>query len=310
MENPEKGSFSLVKKISLYVIFSLVLLSLFVVASAFVENQKYFSLSRNFSISYLLILVTSLLTISLISQTLENKWEIFVSPIMILVTSFFFLSQYKITTALLGSMLCSIYFILQFKRTLSLKDSLLRINIKQSGRPVGKGLLLTISAVISLAVFLNSKNLNSLDLGKIAADIAGKSIEEAIKKEYEKETPGDVQSIDIKSLQESNPQIFSILNSFGINNLPVDIPTSNSVSKDIAGTIKKGISQKVNEAVEPYRNFFGPTLALLVFGTLQIYGSVAYLIFSIISGPFLLLLKKLKFINIQKVQTEKEVIKI
>ncbi len=310
MENPEKGNFKLVKKALIYGVFVVGLILLFKVAFLFVESEKYFSLSRNFSVAYLFILIFLLFTISLISQTTEKKWEIALPPAIIFLSSFIFLSRYKIGEALLGLVLFSLYFLYEQERSDFLTKGFLKINTRHSARPVTKGFLLTISGIISLAIYLNSQSIQSLDVGKWAADIAEKPIEDAIKKESEKQTPEDINNINLQSLRESNPQIFSVLNSFGINEIPINIPTSENISNNVTSTIKKSISDQVNKTVEPYRKFFSPTLALLVFGTLQIYHTIAYFIFSSLSPIFFLLLKKLKFINIQKIPTEQEVIKL
>jgi len=310
MENPTKGIFSFVKKASLYVVFIIKLIFLFRISLDFVESEKYFSLSKNFAIPYVLTLVFSLLTISLISITIERKWEIFLSPVIVFFSSFIFLNTSKSIEALLGSILFSLYFLYEQEKSDFLTKGFLKINTRHSARPVNKGFLLTISAIISLAVYLNSNNIQSLDVGKWAADIAEKPIEEAVKKEAEKEVPEDINNLNLQSLKQSNPQIFSVLNSFGIDEIPINIPTSENISNNVTGTVKKAISDRVNETVEPYRKFFSPTLALLVFGILQMYHTIAYFIFSIISAPFFFLLRKLKFINIEKIPTEKEVIKL
>lgn len=310
MENPTRGSFSFVKKASLYVVFIIELIFLFRISLDFVESEKYFSLSKNFAIPYVLILIFSLLTISLISLTIEKKWEILLSPVIIFFSSFIFLNTSKSIEALLCSILFSLYFLYEQEKSDFLTKGFLKINISHSARPVNKGFLLTISAIISLAVYLNSNNIQSLDVGKWAADIAEKPIEDAVKKESEKQIPEDINNIDLQSLRESNPKIFSVLSSFGINDLPIKIPASENISENIAGTIKKSISDQVNKSIEPYRKFFGPTLALLVFGMLQIYHTIAYFIYSSLSPLFLLLLRKLKFIRIEKIPTEQEIFKL
>ena len=309
MESPEKGNVSLIKKLSLYVVFIIELIFLFRVSFDFVEREKYFSLSKNFAIPYASILILSLLTVSLISQTTKKKWEIALPPAIIFLLSFIFLSRFKILEALLGSVVFSLYFLYEQERSDLLTKGFLKINTRYSTKPITKGFLLTISAVISLAVYLNSSNVQSIDVGKWAADIAEKPIEDAVKREAEKRSYGNISDIGLQSLRESNPQLFSVLSSFGINELPIT-PTSENISNNIAGTIKKAISDQVNKAVEPSRKFFSPTLALLVFGLLQIYHTIAYFIFSIFLPLFLLLLKKLKFINIQKIPTEQEILQL
>jgi len=310
MENPKEVNIRSIKKILIYLVLALEMFLLFKVSANFVQNQKYFGLSKDFVIPFVIILLFSLWTLSLISLTIEKKWEIFLSPIIIFLSSFIFMSQFKIGEALIGAFSVSLYYLLQLTKTLSLNSNILKINIRHSSRPVARGFLFIVSVIISLAVFLMSKNMETLDVGKWAADIAGKPIEDAVKKEYEKEVPEDIRSVNLQSLQESNPQFFAVLNSFGINEIPANIPTSENISESVSGTIKKSISDQVNQVVEPYRKFFNPAIALLVFGLLQIYNSVTFFIFSITVSLVFTILKKTKLIKIQKVPTEKEVLRI
>ncbi len=310
MENPKEVNIRSIKKILIYLVLALEMFLLFKVSANFVQNQKYFGLSKDFVIPFVIILLFSLWTLSLISLTIEKKWEIFLSPIIIFFSSFIFMSQFKIGEALIGAFSVSLYYLLQLTKTLSLNSNILKINIRHSSRPVARGFLFIVSVIISLAVFLMSKNMETLDVGKWAADIAGKPIEDAVKKEYEKEVPEDIRSVNLQSLQESNPQFFAVLNSFGINEIPANIPTSENITESVTGTIKSSISNQVNKAIEPYRKFFNPAIALLVFGLLQIYNSVTFFIFSITVSLVFTILKKIKLIKIQKIPTEKEVLRI
>jgi len=214
--------------------------------------------------------------------------------------------KYGFVESILGSLLTSTYWYFQLLRSKSLSDNSLKINIKHNSRPGLKALLLSISAVISFAVMLNSKDIESIDVAEWATKFAEKPIEDAIKSEEEKMIPGDIDSLNIQSIKNSNPQLFSVLNSFGINEIPVNIPNSEGITKNVTDTIKNSVSDQINKLVEPYRKYFAPTLAILVFGTLQIYGSLVYFIYTAISKTLLHLLKKTKFIQIQKIPTEQE----
>jgi len=196
MENPIKGSGRIIKKIFIYFLLVVEMILVYKVSTDFVSSQKYFSLSKDFAIPFVLIMLFSLWTISIISQTIEKKWEIFISFSIILFSSFIFMSQFKIGEALIGAFSVSLYYLLQLTKTLSLNSNILKINIRHSSRPVARGFLFIVSVIISLAVFLMSKNMETLDVGKWAADIAGKPIEDAVKKEYEKEVPEDIRSVN------------------------------------------------------------------------------------------------------------------
>ena len=306
MNIPEKGSVVFVKKSILYGLFTVFLILLFLTADKFVRNQKYFKLTNDFSTPYLLILLVLLINSVLISQTTKEKRETVITPIIFLFLSFIFLMKYGFVESILGSLLTSTYWYFQLLRSKSLSDNSLKINLKHNSKPGLKALLLSISAVISFAVMLNSKNIESLDVGEWATKFAEKPIEDAIKSEEEKMIPGDIDSLNIQSIKNSNPQLFSVLNSFGINEIPVNIPNSEGITKNVTDTIKNSVSDQINKLVEPYRKYFAPTLAILVFGTLQIYGSLVYFIYTAISKTLLHLLKKTKFIQIQKIPTEQE----
>lgn len=306
MNTPERGRGVLVKKIILYGSFVACFIFLFLIAESFVQNQKYFSLSKNFLIPYLLILLFLLFDTVLISQTIKNKPENVIMPLIFFVLSFLFFFKYGVLEAFLGSFLPSVYWFFQLLKSKSLTGNSLKINLKYNARPGLKALLLSISLVISVAVMFNSKNIESIDVGEWATKIAEKPIQQAIKNEEEKTIPEDIKSLNLQSIQVSNPQLFSVLNSFGVSEIPINFPSSEGITNNVTDAIKKSMSEQINKLVEPYRKYLAPTLALLVFGTLQIYGSIVYFIYTIISKTLLFLLLKVKFIDIQKVPVEQE----
>ena len=74
MNTPEKGIGVYVKKSILYGLFTVFNILLFITAEKFVQSQKYFSLTRNFSIPYLIILLILLFDIrsNRVSKLLRN----------------------------------------------------------------------------------------------------------------------------------------------------------------------------------------------------------------------------------------------
>lgn len=306
MNTPEKGIGVYVKKSILYGLFTVFNILLFITAEKFVQSQKYFSLTRNFSIPYLIILLILLIASVLVSQAIQNKLEALFMPIIFLSLSFIFLFKYGVFEAFLGSFLPSLYWYFQLLRSKSLSDNSLKIDLKHNARPVIKAFLLSVSAIISIAVMLSKKNAESVNVGEWATKIAEKPIQQAIKNEEEKTIPEDIKSLNLQSIQVSNPQLFSVLNSFGVSEIPINFPSSEGITNNVTDAIKKSMSEQINKLVEPYRKYLAPTLALLVFGTLQIYGSIVYFIYTIISKTLLFLLLKVKFIDIQKVPVEQE----
>lgn len=310
MENAGLDKNSIIKKSFLYVVFVVEIIFLFTAVEGFVKNQRYFSLSPDFAIPFALISLLTLWTIGVFSQTLNKKWEILIAPAILFISSFVFLSKFKIIEALLGATLISLYLLYSIQRTKDLSESLVKVKIRYSGKNVAKGFLLAVSALTALSVYLTSANVSSLDIGKWAADMMEKPLKDAVEKEYEKETPEEIKSLNLNSLKESSPQIVAVLNSFGINEMPANIALPESTTESITGTIKNSISSQVNKAIEPYKKFLNPTLALLVFGLLQIYNSVIYFIYSNTISIFVAFLKKTGFLKIKTVTVEKEILNI
>ena len=306
MNVPERGRTVFIKKTILYGLFTIFLIFLFTTAENFVQNQKYFSLTKDFSIPYLIILLVLLVNSVLILQTIKNKKEAVTLPIIFFFLSFIFLRKYGVAEAFLGSFLFSIYWYFQLKKSKSLSDNSLKINLKYTTGPGLKAFLLSVSAVISIAVMLNRKNVESVDVGEWATKIAEKPIEQAVQTGGQEAIPEDIKSLNLQSIQGANPQLFSVLKSFGVDEISVNLPSSEGLTNNVTDTIKKSMSDQINKLVEPYKKYFAPTLALLVFGILQIYGSLVYFIYTIICNTLLLLLKKTKFIEIQKIPSEQE----
>jgi len=297
MNVPERGRTVFIKKTILYGLFTVFLIFLFTTAENFVQNQKYFSLTKDFSIPYLIILLVLLV---------NYKKEAVTLPIIFFFLSFIFLRKYGVAEAFLGSFLLSIFWYFQLRKSKSLSDNSLKINLKYNAGYGLKAFLLSVSAVISVAVMLNRKNVESVDVGEWAAKIAEKPIEQAVQTGGQGAIPEDIKSLNLQSIQGSNPQLFSVLKSFGVDEISVNLPSSEGLTNNVTDTIKKSMSDQINKLVEPYKKYFAPTLALLVFGILQIYGSLVYFIYTIICNTLLLLLKKTKFIEIQKIPSEQE----
>jgi hypothetical protein len=310
MENGKTDNISVIKKVAVHLVFVAELFFLFTVIKDFVNSQKYFSLSPDFAVPFALILLITLWTIGVIAQTLNKKWEIFVSPAILFISSFIFLSRFKIAEAIIGAVITSLYFLYTIQITKGVNQNLIKTRVRYSGKFAAKGFLLAISVITAISVFLTSKNLSSLDVGDWAADMMEKPLKEAVEKEFEKENPEQIKSLDLDSLKESNPQIAAVLNSFGINEIPANISLPENTKDSIIGTVKNSISSQVNKTVEPYRVFFNPTLALLVFGALQIYNYVIYFVYSNTVAIIIAILKKLGFIKIRTETIEKEFLRL
>ncbi len=299
----------LLKKVILYVFFLIEMILLYKIVQPFVESKKYFSISPDFSVPFLLIMIFSMWTISLISQTFTKKWEIFLTSVIFLITSFLFLIQFRFLEALIGSVIFSLFLFLEVGRTKMLAEENLSIRMRYSSRPATKAYLLAVSAVISLSIFLMSEHISSIDVGEEVANIVHKPVQEAVNKEYEDTVDKNINTSKINSFTQSNSQFSEVLKSLGITDIPSNLPLSENVKESVVGSIKDGISSRVNKIVEPYRKFFSPTLAILVFGLLQIYNTIAYFVYSNTIYLILFILRRTKFVTVEKVPAEREVLK-
>jgi len=309
MMSSKIGITILLKKVTLYMLFLIEMILLYRIVQPFVESKKYFSISPDFSIPFLLVMVVSMWTISLISQTFHKKWEVFLVSIIFFVTSFLFLNKFRLAEALIGSLASSLFLFLEMGRTKTLAEDNLSIRMRYSSRPATKAYLLAVSAIISLSVFMMSEHISPIDLGEEVANIVHKPVQEAVDKEYEGTVDKNIETIKSNSLIQSNSQFSEVLKSLGITDIPSNLPLSENVKESVVGSIKDGISSRVNKIVEPYRKFFSPTLAILVFGLLQIYNTIAYFVYSNTIYLILFILRRTKFVTVEKVPAEREVLK-
>jgi len=306
MEKTTGAQLTILKKAVLHVLFIIETFFIFKTLSTFVESKNYLSVARELAIPLLIVTLFSLWTLAVISQTMQKKQEIFVLPVIMFFSSFIFLAKFKTLDTVVGALLSFLYFAYQIRRTYFVKESLLKIDITQSARHITKGFLFTTAFVTALSVFLISKDFPTIDVGQKVANIAEKPIKRAVEKEYEDKLPTNTGSFNFSS----NSQISNVLESLGIKDIPTGIPTSEKVSDSVVGGIKNSISSQVNKAVEPYKDFLNPTLALLVFGMLQLYNFIAYAIYSATISLIFLFLKKTRVVEIEKTMVEKEVVKL
>jgi len=66
------------------------------------------------------------------------------------------------------------------------------------------------------------------------------------------------------------------------------------------------VTEQVNSFIEPYTNFAKPTLAILVYFTMQFFALLARLLFALFIGPVFFAAKRLGFIKVSYVSVQKE----
>ncbi|HOV97702.1 MAG TPA: hypothetical protein PLW49_01650 [bacterium] len=304
------------KKVLLFSLFTLEMALLSKVILNFVYTQKYFSLSPDFAIPFLILLIVILWTINLIVITTHQKPETFILPVLFFIFAFFLLNQSKIIESLLLSLIFSLYFLYKITRTKKFEENLLKVKTSYSGRYASKGFLLALNGIIAIKVLFTSENANLPDIEKWAVDTTENQIEK-IEEEYKNENPRSQETLDLSSLEKTNPELSAVLKSLGITDssiLKLSEETSYTSTEEIDKSITKNLSNslylQIDKILEPYKKYFRPALAVLVFGLLQIYGAIAYFIYSITIDLILRLLLKFKIIGIEKIQTEKEIFKI
>jgi len=310
-----KHNFSL-KKILFFAVFTLEMALLSKVILNFVYTQKYFSLSSDFAIPFLILLIITLWTINLIVLTTHQKLETFILPILFFIFAFFLLNRSKIIESLLLSLIFSLYFLYKITRTKKLEENLLKAKTSYSGRYASKGFLLALNGIIAIKVLFTSENANLPDIGKWAVDTTENQIRK-IEEEYKNENPRSQETLDLSSLEKTNPELSAVLKSLGITDssilkLPEEASRTSAeeTDKSIAKNLSNSLYLQIDRILEPYKKYFRPALAVLVFGLLQIYGAIAYFIYSITIDLILRLLLKSKIIGIEKMQMEKEIFKI
>ena len=304
------------KKVLLFSLFTLEMALLSRVILNFVYTQKYFSLSPDFAIPFLILLIVILWTINLIVITTHQKSETFILPVLFFIFAFFLLNQSKIIESLLLSLIFSLYFLYKITRTKKLEENLLKAKTSYSGRYASKGFLLALNGIIAIKVLFTSENANLPDIEKWAVDTTENQIRK-IEEEYKNENPKSQETLDLNSLEKTNPELSAVLKSLGITDssiLKLSEETSYTSTEEIDKSITKNLSNslylQIDKILEPYKKYFRPALAVLVFGLLQIYGAIAYFIYSITIDLILRLLLKSKIIGIEKMQMEKEIFKI
>jgi len=308
--NLVKDRASLIKKIFLYFSFAVSFILVLRTVSEFVQRQEYFSISTPFSTSLIGYLLLSICILAVISQTLQKTQEIIFPSLIIYIFSFIFLSNYKFKEALIGSSVVFLIFLYGIRRTFFLKDNLTKLKVRHSARNTVNSFLFVVNVLAAFSVFLVSEHVSSINVGQRVADITEKPIKEAVLKEYE----GNTENINIAEMQnykESDSQLLTVLKSLGITGTLFEEPKPNDEKTqeglgNISNSIKNSIAKKVNDIVEPYRRFFSPTLALLVFGIFQIYSWITYILYSQLINLIFLILRKTHFVKVEKVPAEKE----
>jgi hypothetical protein len=300
----QKGTSYYIKTISLSLALFLESFFLTYNINEYIKSQKYFSPPISVMLAMIFLLLLIFVTNALLAGA-WNKWEQYVFPVLPVVLGLMAIS-YPINPAYAVILAAVAYLLLSYEMFLAsqLKHQLLVFNPRWILRFSSKGIILAFSLTAALLVFLSGGKEPELNVGRWIGDFAAKYVNTMVNQEINQQ----VQS------QQLTPEQKDRLSGFGLNPDQFNYLESGNLFQGIPGatasefSMKKTITDEVNQLLEPYKKFVNPIIALLVFGLLQFLGAVAFFIFSLSVEAVFWAAKKTGFIKLEKVPAEQEVI--
>jgi Tfp pilus assembly protein PilZ len=304
MEEKQKIPEQVIKKVILYVIFSLSLISLILISQNLIQKESFFLPTKTFIIPFILIMLVLMWVVSIISLTVNDK------ELAILVLIYFLISSGIIVLThpqyLVGPVITLLLVLSGLTMSKKLKEDLIKVNIIKISKPTIKNLRVSVSILISIMLlFSYSKTpASEINIGEKVVEIVGPSIDKLVEQEAASIV---VEQQDTESI--INPNISSILSNLGMSqDVAVDTPyqIKNSVTHEIKEGIKSQVSKQINRRVEPYKDLLFPAIVILSFFTIQIYSYISYLIYLLTINIILEVLKRSGFLKSEIKQVEKE----
>jgi len=304
MEEKQKVPEQVIKKVILYVIFSLSLISLILISQNFIQKESFFPSTGTFIVPFIIIMLVLMWVVSIISLTVNNK------ELAILVLIYFLISSgviiYTHPQYLVGPVVTLLLILSGLTMSKRLKEDFIKVNIIKISKPTIKSLRISVSILISvILLFSYSKTpASEIDIGEKLTEIAGPSIDRLVEQ-------GSVSTVTEQQGNEStiNSRINSIFSDIGISQ-DTDIGTSSkiedSVTQNIKESIKSQISKQINRRVEPYKDLLFPAIVIISFFMIQIYSYISYLIYLLTINVVVEVLKKSGFLKSEIKQVEKE----
>jgi hypothetical protein len=304
MEEKQKVPEQVIKKVILYVIFSLSLISLILISQNFIQEESFFPSTRTFIVPFIIIMLVLMWVVSIISLTVNNK------ELAILVLIYFLISSGVIIFThpqyLVGPVVTFLLILSGLTMSKRLKEDFIKVNIIKISRPTIKSLRISVSILISvILLFSYSKTpVSEIDIGEKLTEIAGPSIDRLVEQ-------GSVSTFTEQQGNEStiNSQINSIFSDIGISqdtNIGTSSKTEDSVTQNIKESIKSQVSKQINRRVEPYKDLLFPAIVIISFFMIQIYSYISYLIYLLTINVVVEVLKKSGFLKSEIKQVEKE----
>lgn len=269
----------------------------------YIKSQKYFSPPLSIMLALVLLLLLIFITNALLAGS-WNKWEQYVFPVFPIVLGTVVI-VYEINSAYAFIVGIITYLILSYEMFLAsqLKRQLIIFNPRWILRFSSKGIILAFSIVAAVLVVISAGKEPQLKIGDTLGDLAAKYVSTMINQEMSQQTQSqltDVQRARLSSFGLDPSQFTYVENSDLFKGIPSATASQFSV--------KKTVTDQINQLLEPYQKFVNPIIAILMFGLLQFLGTIAFFLFSLSVELIFWLAKKTGFVKIDIVPAEQEIV--
>ncbi len=255
----------------------------------FINIGDIFSISMEFSIEVVLLMLLLVYTFSLTAGGWD-KWAPYVMipvpvALALFLVTYINFPSYALFVAL-GTLLILSY---DVYKSVKLKGLLVRFDPKMILRFSTRGVLFVFSVLGGVLFMLHATSLEPFNVGRKVSEIAGDSIQKIVEEQIDKNLSNQMPFLG------NDP---GILKTLGLLNSPM----FGESEKGLGGVVEN----QVNSMVEPYRNFVRPIMAIITFSIFQFYAYIAHVIF-IASVDFVFwMVKKTKFFKTEMAMVEQE----
>jgi hypothetical protein len=236
----------------------------------FVRDSDIFSVTLNFSIQVVLLMLLIIYTFALTI----GGWKKYDQYVIILlpVTIAVFLSTMLISTtyATIITLIFALLLAYDIYKSTKLKNLLLKPEPKMILRFSTRGLLFLFSIMGGVLVLLNVSGMRTINVGQMVGEFVAEPLQNIVESQV---TP------------EAREYTTGTIN------------------------YREVTENQINTLIRPYTNFVNPIIALLTFGLFQLYASVAYIIYILTIDILFWIAKRLKFFTIETTTVEQEQLK-
>jgi len=257
----------------------------------FVKAQNFLSFNLGYSIETILVMLLTIYTFAL-SIGGWGKWEQYlIAGFPVCIAIFISLFKFNANYAILAAASSFLILVYDMRKTTLLKSLLIKFDPKMVLRFSTKGLLFIFSIVGGAIVFIYPADFrNQINVGRQIAEITEEPVKKAVQSKLEEQT-GQYDPATMAVMEEE-------LRKIGIYD--------KSSAKALDLNMKDLIEKQVNNSVEPYKNLIPFVIALYTFGLLQLYATVAYVLYISTIDVIFWFAKYLKFFKVNKIPVEQE----